>query len=94
MDLGPFDPDLFRLVIILIVVMIPIVAIVGAFTLSALLRWAKHKERMAMIELGLDPDERAKQHKERLAMIKQGLDPDRPELEDGDLERDPELIER
>ncbi len=36
--------------------MIPIVAIVGAFTLSALLRWAKHKERMAMIKQGLDPD--------------------------------------
>ena len=32
MDLGPFDPDLFRFVIILIVVMIPIVAIAGAWT--------------------------------------------------------------
>ena len=47
-----------------------------------------------MIEKGLDPDELAKQHKERMAMIEQGMHPDRPELEDGDLERDPELIER
>ncbi len=57
-------------------------------------RLAKHRERMAMIEQGLDPDERAKQHKERMAMIKQGMHPDRPEFEEGDLERDPELIER
>ncbi len=73
-------------------VMIPIVAIVGAFTLTILRRWARHKERMGMIEEGLDPDERARQHKERMAMIKQGLDPDRPAL--ADPEHDRELIER
>ncbi len=55
---------------------VPLVAIVGALTLVGLLRWAKHKERMVMIEQGLDPDERAKQHTERMAMIKQGMDPD------------------
>ena len=94
MDLGPFDPDLLLLVIIPIVVMIPIVAIAGAWTHRILKTRAEHQERIAMIEKGLDPDELAKQHKERLAMIEQGMHPDRPELEDGDLERDPELIER
>ncbi len=33
-------------------------------------------------------------HKERMAMIEQGMYPDRPGLDEGDLERDPELIER
>ena len=46
-----------------------------------------------MIEQGLDPDEQARQHKERIAMIAQGMHPDRPELEDGDLDDDPVLIE-
>ena len=75
-------------------VMIPLVGIVGVFTSLILRRLTWHKERMAMIEQGLDPDERRRQHKERMAMIGQGMHPDRPELEDGDLERDPELIER
>ena len=75
-------------------VMIPIVAIVGGFTAVIIRRLASHRERMAMIEQGLDPDERATQHKERMAMIEQGMHPDRVELEDGDLEHDPELIER
>ncbi len=84
-----------------IAVMIPILGIVALI----IRRLALHKERMAMIEQGLDPDERAKQHnlemeankaahKERMAMIEQGMYPDRPGLDEGDLERDPELIER
>ncbi len=74
--------------------MIPIVGIVGGITIAIFSLRGEHKERIAMIEQGLDPDERKRQHKERMAMIKHGLDPDRPELEEGDLERDPELIER
>ena len=72
--------------------MIPIVAVVGGVVALMFRRWTKHKERMTMIEQGLDPDERAKLHKERMAMIKHGLDPDRPAL--ADPEHDPELIER
>ena len=75
-------------------VMIPIVAIVGGLTIPILAVWTKHKERISMIEQGLDPDERTRQHEERMAMIKQGLDPDRPALEEDDPERDPKLIER
>ncbi len=75
-------------------VMIPLVGTVGLFAALIVRRLAWHKERMAMIEQGLDPDERARQHKERMAMIKHGLDPDRLALEEGDLDRDPELIER
>ncbi len=78
-------------------VMIPIVGIVFVFSSLMVRRVARHRERMAMIEKGLDPDERARQiaeHKERMAMIEQGMHPDRPELEDGDLEHDPELTER
>ncbi len=76
-------------------VMIPILGVVGVFTSLIFRRLVKHRERMAMIEQGLDPDERARQHKERMAMIEQGMHPDKLELEEGDLERrDPELIER
>ncbi len=76
-------------------VLIPFVGIVGGIAALMFRRLTKHKERMAMIEQGLDPDERAKQHKERMAMIKHGMHPDGPALEEGDLERrDPELIER
>ncbi len=86
-------------------VMIPIVGVVGVFTSLIFRRWTNHRERMAMIEQGLDPDEPAKQHdremeankaahKERMAMIEQGMYPDRPELEDDGLEHEPALIER
>ncbi len=75
-------------------VMIPIVGIVGLFASLIVRRLSRHRERMAMIEQGLDPDERATQHKERMAMIEQGMNPDRLELEEGDLEHDRELIER
>ena len=74
--------------------MIPILGIVGVFTSVTLRRLAKHRERMAMIEQGFDPDERRRRHKERMAMIDEGMHPDRPGLEEGDLERDPDLIER
>ncbi len=37
-------------------VMIPIVAIVGVFTLVILKAWARHQERMAMIAQGMHPD--------------------------------------
>ncbi len=71
-------------------VMIPILGIVALI----IRRLALHREHMAMIQQGLDPNERKRLHKERIAMIKQGMDPDRPELEESELERDPELIER
>ena len=79
-------------------VMIPIVGVVGVFTSLIFRRWTNHRERMAMIDQGLDPDERAKQHdremeankathKERMAMIEQGLDPDeRAKQHDRDME--------
>ena len=37
--------------------MIPIVAIVGTFTLVILRAWARHQERMAMIAQGMHPDD-------------------------------------
>ncbi len=86
--------EIFDPMIPILGLMIPIVAIVGGITAGILRQRAIHTERMAMIEQGFDPDERARQHKERMAMIKHGLDPDRLALEEGDLDRDPELIER
>ncbi len=71
-----------------------VLPMVGGIAAAILTQRNRHTERMAMIEQGLDPDERRRQHKERMAMIGQGMHPDRPELEDGDLERDTELIER
>ena len=37
-------------------VMIPILAIVGGFSVLAYRIWARHRERMAMIEQGMHPD--------------------------------------
>ncbi len=36
--------------------MIPILAVAGAFTLLVARVWARHRERMAMIEQGMHPD--------------------------------------
>ena len=78
----------------ILALMIPLSAIAGGVTIAILVLWAKHRERISMIDQGLDPDARAKQHEERMAMIKQGMHPDGPELEEDDPERDPRLIER
>lgn len=36
--------------------MIPILAVVGGFTFMIYRAWARHQERMAMIEAGMHPD--------------------------------------
>ena len=77
----------------LVGLLVPIVGTVGLFAALIVRRVAWHKQRMAMIEQGLDPDESGRLHKERMAMIKQGMHPDRPEPEDGDLEHQPEVVE-
>lgn len=36
--------------------LVPIVAIVGTFASLIARRWMRHRERMAMIEMGMHPD--------------------------------------
>ena len=50
------DPNIAESLIYVTVLMIPIVAIVGAWTHRILQARAEHEERMAMIEQGMHPD--------------------------------------
>ncbi len=45
---------------------IPILAIVGAFSVALLRMWTRHRERIAMIEMGMDPDTAGEDEAERL----------------------------
>ncbi len=50
------DPNIAESLIYVTVLMIPIVAIGGAWTCRILQARAEHEERMAMIEQGMHPD--------------------------------------
>jgi hypothetical protein len=45
---------------------IPILAIVGVFAVVLMRMWTHHRERMAMIEMGIDPDAAERDEVERL----------------------------
>jgi hypothetical protein len=73
----PIDPGVLAL-------LIPILAILGGCGIVFAKLWVRHRERMAMIQMGMHPDDPGDPD--------DAYEPDRPALDAGDLEEFPEEL--